>query len=322
MPKSPPKSSPKTASKSASRSAVPRTRPKLAKVPAKVPIKVPINLAKQNTHTKVLPFKAVGQPWWHSVSLWLAALRRPLQQRLAPAPDPLSAVKAGVLAEMQTIARTKGGVSGSPFATVLLPQAALANPRKIRVGFLPIRQAGWAALGVVLMGLLLWPILVRDFTAVQQLRQAAPLPVADVADVEEARVHTPQVDAAPRVTQAAAPQAALWLGQAALAEVVRTVALHSRPNHQRADQMVLTATVANAGAKPLRQLKLQLQVDDQAGVPLLRRILMVEKVPAQGAHTQRFVLDLLPTQPERLVPTVSLAALRASLVPLQAEVVN
>jgi hypothetical protein len=252
--------------------------------------------------------------------IWYGAnAERKLATQQVPLADSLSEVKAGVLAEMQSMARTKGGVSGSPFANVMLPQPAKAAPvaapapRRRRGGWLVLLLA-LVAFGWVLLQIVTWRTL--------------PLPTAGVAPTVPATQPTAPVLAPFPATQPAAARPVdllaaprLTVGRQTLAKVVQTVALTTAPVANGTGQLVLTATVANTDIQPLQQLQLELRVDDQADVPLLRRVLTVAAVPAQGQATQRFVLDLLPAQPEHLVATVPLRALKARLVPLQAEAV-
>lgn len=254
--------------------------------------------------------------------LWYgAAAERRLAAQQVPVADSLSEVKAGVLAEMQSMARTKGGVSGSPFANVMLPQQAKAATAPVAK---PRRRWGWLwwplallAFGWLLLQLVTWRTLPVATAPVGKEDPALlPFPAnrPSLADqpVTPAKPATVDLLAKPVVV----------LGRTALAEVVSTVAMSTAPVANSAGQMVFSATVANASTQPLRQVQFELKVDDQAGVPLLRRVLTVPAIPAKGEQTQRFVLDLLPTQPEHLVATVPLRALRAVLVPLQAEVAN
>lgn len=285
----------------------PSGKPKSAPVaPAAVSSMTPV---VQHPLAASRPKPTLWQRIWYG-----ASAERKLVAQQVPLAESLSEVKAGVLAEMQSIARTKGGVSGSPFANVLLPQSAkagpVAPPPRPRRGGWVVGLVALLAFGWVLLQIVTWRTL--------------PLPTAPVMATPPALATHPALSpfpatAAPRPTVDLLAPPLQTLGRKELAQVVTTVAMTTAPVANAPGQMVFTTTVANAGSQPLRHLQLELRVDDQADVPLLRRVLTVPTVPAKGEATQRFVLDLLPAQPEHLVATVPLRALKARLVPLQAE---
>lgn len=262
------------------------------------------------------PKPSLWQRIWYG-----ASAERKLAVRQTPVQDSLTEVREGVLAEMQTMARTKGGVSGSPFANVVLPQSAVrsgaapvAQPRKRRFGWLVwlLAVAGFAWL---LMQVVYWqsaPIFKGDVQVpTEQVTELLPPPL-------EGRPSLADKPAAPETVDLLAAPVETLRG-AALAKLVQPSAMSTAPVVNSEGQMVLAATLANGGAQALQNVQLSLEIDDQAGVPLLRRVLSVPSIPANGTHSQRFVLDLLPNQPERLVATVPLKALVVRLVPLQAE---
>jgi hypothetical protein len=253
-----------------------------------------------------------------------ASAERKLAVRQTPVQDSLSEVRNGVLAEMQTMARTKGGVSGSPFANVVLPQGArrsgaapAAQPRKRGFGWL-----GWclavAGFAWLLLQVVQWrsaPSFTREAPGVIEPTALLQPPLAgrpNLADGPAAPVPTAKpVDLLAKPVET--------LRGKALAKLVQPTAMSTAPVANSEGQMVFAATLANGGREALRNVQLSLEIDDQAGVPLLRRVLSVESIRANGTHSERFVLDLLPNQPERLVATVPLRALVVRLVPLQAE---
>ncbi len=241
-----------------------------------------------------------------------------------PVTESLSEVREGVLAEMQTMARTRGGVSGSPFANVVLPQQARASA----AATLPAKRNSWGWLvWVALIALFAWLLLQvvqwRSAPLVPQPAATFEMPEALQEPSLEGRPSladqplNPPTVAAPTIDLLAAPTETLR--GATLGKLVQAKAMSSAPVVNSPNQLVFAATLANGGAQALRNVQLALEVDDYARVPLLRRVLNVAEIPGNDTHSQRFVLDLLPGQPERLVATVPLRALVVRLIPLQAE---
>ncbi len=241
------------------------------------------------------------------------------EQRLAlktvPVRDSLSEVKAGVLAEMQAMAQNKGGVSGSPFATVMLPQQArrfgkattAAAPAK------PASRGGGWLLGLVLLLGVLWVF--------WQVRLLWPTPAATTP-----LITMPSPDLLPPPVAASAPQPApvdllaakptLMRGQA-LGALVQAGAPTAARVANGTNQLMVAVPMLNRGAQPLAALQWQLTLTDQRGVMLLQRTLPGVALAAGEARTERFTLSL-NGRLERLVATVPLKALKVSLTPLQA----
>lgn len=240
---------------------------------------------------------------------------------------PLDEVKAGVLAEMQNISRTQGGVSGSPFASVMLPQGAKAKPvqpaQVVRAKrSLPVFKVAILALLLVL-GYVLWQNRTAQMagqmaennavenggdviaTGEQATQQAATEPKVTVIEWAKPAAEGKAVVGAVRALQGTALAMALPQSTAPAAAKVQN----------QTNVVWLSTGLINKTEKILRDVRVNVVVRDSAGVELMQRDVVIEGPIAAGAvlPPQRVVLDA--TKLERFVAQVPLSALQTRITP-------
>jgi hypothetical protein len=269
---------------------------------------------------------------WHRI--WYGAqaerkLAAAQAKTVATMQAPLDEVKAGVLAEMQSISRTQGGVSGSPFTTVMLPQGARANAKVTKPvqvvqakRALPVFKIAILALLMVL-GYVLW----QNRTA----QMASLSPIENGGDViATGESATQQAAAAPKVTVIewakpdgeAAPEGKAVVGavRALQGTALATALPQGTPPvaakvQNQANVVWLSTGLVNKTESALRDVRVNVVVRDSAGVELMQREVVIEGPVAAGATLppQRVVLDAAKL--ERFVAQVPLSALQTSITP-------
>ena len=321
---------------------MPQARKPIAKsAPARAPMPMPQaaeDLADNVTDTVHLTRHAVRMmtpkpSLWHRIWYGAQAERKLAAYQaktVATMQAPLDEVKAGVLAEMQNISRTQGGVSGSPFATVMLPQGAQANLKSTKPAqvertkrSLPLFKIAILALLMVL-GYALW----QNRTA----QMASFSPIENGGDViATGESATQQAAAAPKVTviewakpegEAAASEGKAVVGavRALQGTALATALPQGTPPvaakvQNQANVVWLSTGLVNKTESALRDVRVNVVVRDSAGVELMQREVVIEGPVAAGATLppQRVVLDAAKL--ERFVAQVPLSALQTSITP-------
>lgn len=240
---------------------------------------------------------------------------------------PLDEVKAGVLAEMQNISRTQGGVSGSPFANVMLPQSAkmAAKPMVVAEPVRAKRGLPWGRLLVLavigLLGYTLWQNRQAQMAGLVHVPTAQDGAV--IATGETATQANPKVTViewAKPVAEGAKPAPTRALVASELAKALPEQTPPTAVVVQNQKNVVWFSTgMMNATGGALQNISLKLTVRDSAGVLLLERTLAIAGPVAAGAAVPPQRLSLNGANTERFIAQAPLSALRVSLVPVAAK---
>jgi hypothetical protein len=316
--------------------------------PKRAPIPMPYaaeEVAKNTQDTVQLTHHAgrmasgVKPTLWHRIWYGAQAERKLMEAQAKPVTTmqaPLDEVKAGVLAEMQNMSRVSGGVTGSPFANVMLPQGARVNTKTASTTVLPRRATPGVPLFklailavLMLLGYALWH---SRNTQVAGLMPTELVPLGGdvIATGESATqpgINAPKETviewAKPKETAATHGKAVVGAVQAlkgnALVVALPQRALPTAAVVQNQTNVVWLSTgLINTTESPLRDVRLNVVVRDHAGVVLMQREMVVAGPVAAGQilPPQRVVLD--SQTPERFVAQVPLGALRVSITPLAA----
>jgi hypothetical protein len=258
--------------------------------------------------------------WYGAQAEKILALR---QAQTTPVRAPLDEVKAGVLAEMQNISRTSGGVSGSPFANVMLPQNARTGaPRAAQRAALraaPVRRRPRFGVLVAILAVLVvgYPFLATRWGGLQGGLEPHTLPqVAQAVKAAQAPATTPTVIEILDAVEGPAPAQGTALNAGALGKYLTAKSQPAAmPVANQRHVLWLSTGMTNTGKNPLRAVNMHLRITDQAGVVLLNRTLEIAGPVAAGAALPPQRLALNPQSLERFVGQVPLSALKVYLSP-------